>query len=210
MRHIYSKSGLAMILSGFGGFHRPDLKREQYLMDGEIGASVLWHAYLIGDIKGKVIADLGCGTGILGIGALLLGAKQMFFVDSDARAIKIAQLNISKVNSEDYHLNKFTFVCLDVSKLKIEVNVVLENPPFGTKSKHADILFLDKALEISPIVYSFHKSETLNFLKRYLSKKNVTVTHTWDFKFPLKAAYSFHRRQISRIYVSCLRIVRTL
>ena len=79
MEQISSKSRLAVILSGLEGFSKPKVRQEQYLMDGEIGAFVLWNAYLLGDIKGKVIADLGCGTGVLGIGTLLLGAKHVFF-----------------------------------------------------------------------------------------------------------------------------------
>ena len=177
-------------------------------MDSEIGASVLWNACLLGDIEGKVIADFGCGTGLLGIGALLLGAKHAFFVDSDKKALETAKNNISKLKSEGYRFGKPRFVCSDISRLEINANVVIENPPFGTKTRHNDIFFLEKALEIAPIVYSFHKSETLSFLGCFAAKKNSKITHVWGFKFPLKASFSFHRRQIHRINVSCLRFMR--
>ncbi len=36
----------------------------------------------------QVIADIGCGSGILAIGALLLGAKQVYAVDVDPLAVK--------------------------------------------------------------------------------------------------------------------------
>ncbi len=200
-----SKSRLAIILSGLKGFSEPKVRQEQYLIDSEIAALMLWNAYLLDDIEKKVIADLGCGTGILGIGALLLGAKHVFFVDSDKNALEIAKKNILKVKSEGYKLGKAGFMGKDIGKLRIKADVVVQNPPFGTKIRHNDIFFLEKALETAPIVYSFHKSETKAFLERFSAKKNAKITHVWEFKFPLKATFSFHRRQIHRINVSCFR-----
>ncbi len=207
MKQIRSKSRLAIMLSGLRGFYEPKVRQEQYVMDSEIGASVLWNAYLLGDVRGKVIADLGCGTAWLGIGALLLGAKQVFLVDSDEKALEVANSNMSKVKSESSSLGKAEFVCKDIKELKIHAEVVFQNPPFGTKNTHADAIFLEKAFETAPVVYSFHKSETKGFLDRFSAKKNAVITHIWDFKFPLKATFSFHRRQIHRINVSCLRFV---
>ena len=50
--------------------------------------------------------------------------------------------------------------------------LTLSNPPFGTKVRHMDIVFLEKALETSPVVYSFHKSESKAFLERFAGQKN--------------------------------------
>lgn len=41
-----------------------------------------------GETDHAVIADIGCGSGILSIGALLLGAKQSYAVDIDPLAVK--------------------------------------------------------------------------------------------------------------------------
>jgi ribosomal protein L11 methyltransferase len=41
----------------------------------------------------QAIADIGCGSGILSIGAMLLGAKQVAAVDTDALAIKTCLSN---------------------------------------------------------------------------------------------------------------------
>ena len=153
-----------------------------------------------------MIADLGCGTGILGIGALLLGAKSVFFVDSDKKALETAENNISKVKSEGYNVGNAEFVCKDIGKLKVSADIVFQNPPFGTKVRHNDIYFLENAMKIAPTTYSFHKSETKAFLERFATKNNAKITHAWDFRFPLKATFKFHRRQIHRIHVSCLRI----
>lgn len=206
MAKVTSKSGLAIVLSMLEGFCKPEVRKEQYLMDSEIGSFMLWNAHLLGDIEGKVIADLGCGTGLLGIGALLLGAKRVFFVDSDEKALKTAKNNTLKVKSEDYSFGKADFICQDIGKLEIKADTVVQNPPFGTKMRHTDIFFLEKAMQTSPVVYSFHKSESKAFLKRFSAKNNARITHIWDFRFPLKATFAFHRRQIHRINVSCIRL----
>jgi len=72
---MHTKSSLAIELSNLNVFSKAKVKLEQYPTDSEIAADVLWNAYMKDELKGKTIADLGCGTGILGIGALLLGAK---------------------------------------------------------------------------------------------------------------------------------------
>jgi len=206
MNKNITKSRLAIVLSRLKGFEGPKMRQEQYIMDSEVAASVLWNAYLLEDIEGKVIADLGCGTGILGIGALMLGAKYALFVDSDEKALQTAKNNISKVKSEGYNLGKAEFICRDIGKLEIKADTVIQNPPFGTKIRHNDIVFLQKALQTANVVYSFHKSETLGFLRQFAAKNNAEITHVFDFRFPIKATFSFHRRQIYRISVSCLRI----
>lgn len=208
MKNSISKSRLAIILSQLKGFYSPKVGQEQYLMDSEIAAFTIWNAYLLRDIEGKVIADLGCGTGILGIGALLLRAKYVFFVDYDKKALETAKNNILNVKSEGYKLGKSEFICQNIDKLGVKTDIVLQNPPFGTKLRHSDIIFLKKAIETAPVVYSFHKSETKSFLRQFADKNNAKITHIWDFKFPLKATFIFHRRKIHRISVSCFRFER--
>ncbi|MDJ1179267.1 50S ribosomal protein L11 methyltransferase [Roseofilum sp. BLCC_M91] len=44
-----------------------------------------------------VLADIGCGSGILSIGALLLGARQVYAVDTDPLAVRATVCN-SKLN----------------------------------------------------------------------------------------------------------------
>jgi ribosomal protein L11 methyltransferase len=42
----------------------------------------------------QTIVDVGCGSGILSVGALLLGARQLYAVDNDPLAIKATKENI--------------------------------------------------------------------------------------------------------------------
>jgi len=206
MEQIRSKSGLAIALSRLKGFERPKVNVEQYTMDSEIGAFVLWQAALKGDIGQKVSVDLGCGTGILGIGVLLLGAKRVYFVDSDQVALETAKENWQKIKSESSELGDGVFLCQDITNFNEKVDVVLENPPFGVKVRHADRGFLEKAVSLAPVIYSFHKSESKKFIESFAKDKNYKVSHIWKFDFPLKASLKFHKRRIYRIDVSCFRL----
>lgn len=47
----------------------------------------------LGEPGDAVIADIGCGSGILSIGALLLGAKQVYAVDNDPLAVMSTESN---------------------------------------------------------------------------------------------------------------------
>ena len=201
---IGSKKALAMVLSGLEGFIEPKVRVEQYSTDTEIAAEVLWNVYMKGDI-GKVSVDLGCGTGILGIGLLALGASKVYFIDSDAKVIDIAKENLSKLESE-YNLGDAVFICQDIDDFNYTVDLVVQNPPFGTKVRHTDKIFLKKAFEIGKVVYSFHKSETKKFVENFSKDNGFKITNVFDFKWSLKATMKHHARKIKRIDVSCFRI----
>jgi len=48
------------------------------------------------DVKGKVVIDYGCGSGILAIAAALLGAKKVIGVDTDPQALEATQANAER------------------------------------------------------------------------------------------------------------------
>ncbi len=58
------------------------------------------------DLKDKTVLDLGCGSGILGIAALILGAKHVVFSDIDPIALEVTKENcdINKIESSKYTL----------------------------------------------------------------------------------------------------------
>lgn len=45
------------------------------------------------DVEGKDVIDVGCGSGILGIGAKLCGAKSVYMCDIDDQAVRFAREN---------------------------------------------------------------------------------------------------------------------
>ncbi|MAG16213.1 DNA methylase [Candidatus Woesearchaeota archaeon] len=203
---MITKSKLAIQLSKLKVFSKPELHSEQYTTDSEIAADFLWLAYMNGDIKNKKIADLGCGTGILGIGCLLLDAKKIYFVDNDEEALATAAVNIGDLNIKS---DSYEIINNDVNEIKLKADVVIQNPPFGTKQKHADKQFLLKAFETANIIYSIHKVTSIDFIDKLSKSKNFEITHLLRYNLPIKHTHSFHKRKIHRIEVACFRIVKS-
>jgi len=200
---MVSKSSLAIELSKLKVFNQANVSLEQYPTDSEIAATILWQAKMNNDIEDKIIADLGAGTGILGIGALLLGADYVYFVEKDEKAIEILKENLNNLNIED----NFKIINSEIQEFNKKVDLVIQNPPFGTKEKHADKLFLEKAFEITTKIYSFHKTSTKVFIEKISEDHNFKIKEQIDFKFPLKATQKFHKKRIENIEVSCFKLV---
>ena len=205
----FTKKSFAILLSKLKVFDKPNAKLEQYPTDSECAAVVIWSAALNGDIEGKSVADLGCGTGILGIGALLLGAKKVSFYDIDESAINIAKENYNKV-FEEYEIGEAEFIVSDISNVNGKFDLVLQNPPFGVQSNHADRPFLMKSFEISPLVYSFHMSETKEFVEKMAEKMGFDLTKEFMMDFPIKATMDFHKKKIHKIKVSTFRLEKII
>ena len=200
---ITSKSGLAIALSSLKTFESPKTSSEQYSTDSEIAAAILWNAAMLGDIEDKTIADLGCGTGILGIGALLLGAAHVTFIDNDNNSLFILKTNLKQAGIAE----NFKIVNKDVTKINLTTDITIQNPPFGTKQKHADKKFLEKAFLTSKIIYSVHKEESTSFLQSIARDYSFTISHHWKLKLPLKQTMHFHKSKIKYIDVGCWRFV---
>lgn len=76
------------------------------------------------DLNGKTIIDYGCGSGILGIAALLLGAKQVIAVDNDPQALLASRDNAQRNNIADHQL--ITYLPNEVPD-DIQAEVVVAN-----------------------------------------------------------------------------------
>jgi len=186
-----SKSSLGIVLSRLAGFEEQSIELEQYQTPSELAADLLWFAYLQGDIKGRVILDAGCGPGIFGVGALLLGAKKVIFVDKDKKALALVQKNLAM------HRLKGDVIeadIADITGVDQQVDSVLMNPPFGTKQKHHDKLFLEKATAFAPVIYTIHKSNTRSFIEAFCRDVHYTITNSWNADFPIKKVHEFHKK----------------
>jgi ribosomal protein L11 methyltransferase len=54
--------------------------------------------------SGTTFADVGCGSGILGIGAILLGASKVYAVDTDPLAVQATKFNFDRNNIDSDRL----------------------------------------------------------------------------------------------------------
>ena len=84
------KRKLEILLEQVPAHPNPKIGLEQYTVPTKIAAEILFIAdKIFNDISCKRVADLGCGTGRLSIGAALLGACKVIAVDIDGEAITL-------------------------------------------------------------------------------------------------------------------------
>jgi putative methylase len=192
---------LEMLLQKVPQLQTPRPQLEQYMTPAPIAADILFTAYLAGDIENKTIIDLGCGTGIFAVGASLMGAKVVIGVDIDEHAISAA-----KKYAEDNTL-PIHYHTQDITTVDLPCDTVLMNPPFGAQksNQNADRKFLEKAFQISDVIYSLHLKKTVSFLEKMITAMNGAITDKKDYLFPIKAMFDFHQKQVSTYQVSLLR-----
>ena len=194
---------LAILLSKLEPNPKPKLRWESYNIDAESAAEMVYTAFLHGDIEGKRIADLGCGSGILGIAAMLLGASQAVGVEIDKTALKTAVINAKRMGV------KIDLILGDIECIVGRFDTVLMNPPFGTWRRGFDVKFLRKAIEISDVVYSLHKrSEPVRlFLKREISRLGGKIDWLKEMTITIGRVYPFHRKMRYQVEADLYRIL---
>lgn len=192
------KRNLEMILEGLDGFASPDPRLEQYSTPAPVASQLLYSALLRGDLEGTV-CDLGSGTGVIAIGAALLGARTVG-VEIDPSAILIARENASRVGVDPQ------FVRGDVATIGLKkVSTVVMNPPFGAqKGSYGDRAFLRKATEIADVIYSIHNCGSEGFIRGFVEP--CRVEEVQKIAFPLKRSFKFHTRDIQVLEVELYRI----
>ena len=189
---------LEMLLEELEGFSDPELELEQYQTPPLLAAEILHFAYMQGDLEDSV-QDLGCGTGILAIGAKLLGARKVMAYDTDQKALEIAKRNAEKFGVE------IDFVLSDITEIKAHVKTTVMNPPFGARVKGRDRPFLSSALRTSEVIYSIHNRGSLAFIQKFI--KPAVITHSYVAKFPIKRTFDFHKKEKEVIEVEIYRIM---
>jgi len=96
---------LEIALQRCAGYKKPRVALEQYQTPAPLAARLLYDAFMQGDIEGKTVCDLGSGTGILAIGAALLGASTVLGIEIDKDAIRIAQENARLLGADVEFIN---------------------------------------------------------------------------------------------------------
>ncbi|KAM8933928.1 rRNA N(6)-adenosine-methyltransferase METTL5 [Pelodytes ibericus] len=189
-------------------FENPKVRLEQYPTRPHIAACMLFTIHnTFDDIEDKVVADLGCGCGVLSIGAAMLGAGLCLGFDIDKDA-----LEIFKTNTEEFELTNIDFIQCDVCSLPStslvkSVDTVIMNPPFGTKNnKGMDMTFLKTALQMARTsVYSLHKTSTRKHVQKKAADWNVKMEVVAELRYDLPASYKFHKKKSVDIEVDFIR-----
>ena len=83
------------------------------------------------DPHGKQVIDYGCGSGILGLAALLLGADHVIGVDTDPQALEASRENARRNGVEDSKLDLFLPDNEPETKADIMLANILAQPLIG-------------------------------------------------------------------------------
>jgi len=199
------KKHLAILLSQLSPRPRPKLRWEGYTLDAESAAEVAHIAGQVNDdILGKRVIDLGCGTGILAISASLLGARSVVGVDIDRDAVKVARENAEALGA------MVELVICDIRSIVGHLETTIMNPPFGSWRRGADVVFLEKAIEISETIYSLHKQGAANraFLSSKVAELGGMVDRIYELEITIPRTFDFHQRDRYRIEADLYRILK--
>ena len=210
---MHSKKQLEITLSKLKPIDNPRPSLEQYTIPGELAGDILHLAYMSGDIEGKTVYDLGCGSGRLAIGALLLGAKEVVAVDIDDKALDVAEKNMEFIITNHIAVRgSIKFIKSDLKKFSGKCDTVIQNPPFGIQTEHADRLFLEKALECGNKIYSLHKDgyeKTVQFITKFVQDRGGKVERMIPYKFHIPHMFKFHDKLKKEIEVDLYVIKKT-
>ena len=206
MKKITRKKHLEMRLQSVPAHPRPKVGLEQYTTPSIIASDLIWNAYSLGDVEGKNIVDLGCGTGVFAIGSALMGANSSLGVDIDEDSIRLAIDVRDKLN-----VDNLDFIVSDICRFNgsSDADTVFQNPPFGSQrnaDSGQDLKFVKKAVELNPeVLYSFHMASTEEFLIKFYSDNNLEITHIFRYKFPIPKIYEFHTKEKADVDVIVMR-----
>ncbi len=196
------KKKLEMILSQLSRHTSPKPALEQYQLSPEGAARAVIWAWDNGDVEGKRVCDLGCGTGMLTIGASLSGARDVCGIDLDPSALEIARenINIAEKASGLEIGNRIELKRIDVAELDVRsmgsFDTVVQNPPFGVQRRSSDRIFIRKALELAQTVYSLHKHnpDVERFIRGYAGQLGGKVQGKIAVDVPIPHQFEFHRK----------------
>jgi len=188
-------------------FEKPKILLEQYPTRPHIAACMLHTmAATFGDVEDKIVADLGCGCGVLSLGCVMLGAGFVTGFDIDNEALDLFSQNI-----EEFEMENIDMINIDTKDLgegwNDKFDTVVMNPPFGTKhNKGLDMVFLKTGISMARnAVYSLHKTSTRDYVLRKAKEWGVTPQVLAELRYDLPATYKHHKKSSVDIQVDFIR-----
>lgn len=196
---------------------------EQYPTRPHIAACMLQTiAATFDDLEDKLVADLGCGCGVLSIGAAMLGAGAVVGFDIDKDALEQFQGNIEgddfkfwefilQYNFVDFEIDNIDLINADIDALgeswENKFDTVIMNPPFGTKhNKGLDVKFLQTGVKMATrAVYSLHKTSTRDHILKKAADIGVSVSVLAELRYDLPNTYKHHKKSSVDINVDFIR-----
>lgn len=199
------RADLAARLETVPDFVAPRVELEQYQTPAPIAAQLLILAAEDGCIQGRLVLDVGCGTGILAIGAALLGADATG-VDVDPVALKTAQETAWNLDVEVH------WEASDLATWRPEqpFDTVVMNPPFGAQNARADRVFYERARDAvaaqKGTAWFLAQPKTERFLGSFARELGADLERVAVWDYPLEARFWFHDQSVKTIPIGGYRM----
>ena len=181
-----------------------DVDLEQYSTDGNVASKFISSIISFGDLSSdSVVGDLGAGNGILGIGALKVGAERCIFLEIDKKACEILKQNLVLNNPSESSsiINEY----LDSNTNFPKVDLIVCNPPWGRQKEKADRPFLDLIIENGTTSHLMHSAHATH-IRPFFESRNWSAEKYGEFDFDLPARYSHHLKEKDSTKVSFWRL----
>jgi len=186
-------------------FRSPKVLLEQYSLPAQLIAFIL--VCVEKDLMNQRIVEFGSGTGRISLPLLKFFSAHLLCVDIDSETMHgLKRLLKSEKLDAELLLSAIEF--LETYSWKDSYEVTIMNPPFGTKRRGIDIVFLEKALIFSKKVISIHKSnrESRRLIDRISRNYNKSCEILATLEFPIPPLYVFHKKKSHYVYVDVYRI----
>ncbi len=203
-----TKRALAQQLGVVAGFDDPKAPLEQYRTPPELAAHLIHLADLRGDLEDRTVVDLGCGTGMLALGAALRGPERVVGLDLDPDPLWTARDNERKIASS----TSVSWVRGDAERPPLATDpgetTVVMNPPFGAQSgnEHADRAFLATTADLAGVSYSIHNEGSREFVEAFAGDAGGEVTDSYAAEFELPRQFDHHSDESRTISAEVFRI----
>jgi ribosomal protein L11 methyltransferase len=120
---------------------------------------------------GEKVIDFGCGSGILGIGALKLGAREVWAVDNDPQALVATRDNAAKNQVESKIQLRSTS-----EPLNIQSDIILAN------------ILANPLVSLAPLFAATIKTGGMAILSGILSEQRNLIMETYHTHFTLESS----------------------
>lgn len=190
------RTQLVRALAQVPEFPHPNPSLEQVRTPVEAACELLEAALAREDLSGRSVVDLGSGTGLLAIGAALLGAGPVTGVEQDPVALEAAKGAAQRLGAA------VDWVAADVANWGGIADTVVMNPPFGAQRAHADRPFWERAFATARRrVYAFASAESRTFIERRTVERGAHIDETRKVDWPFPRTFPHHRKPRTELAV---------
>lgn len=129
-------------------------------------------------LAGKTLIDYGCGSGILGIAGLLLGASKVIGVDNDPQALTASNDNLIRNSLDSKQLD--TYLPDDLPEVSADILLanILAQPLYELRDRLAKLTKINGYIVLSGILEE-QATELRQYYEEYFTMDEVVLENGW-------------------------------